>query len=84
MAGGYKDDDDSGETFTYTGAGGQKAKRQVCCCIECVEGVRAGVFARHQQSCVYAALLGCGLHIALIEASTVKGDLPCILGPIKL
>jgi hypothetical protein len=29
MAGGYKDDEDTGETFTYTGAGGQKKKRQV-------------------------------------------------------
>jgi hypothetical protein len=29
MAGGYKDDEDTGETFTYTGAGGQKQKRQV-------------------------------------------------------
>lgn len=29
MAGGYVDDDDTGEEFTYTGAGGQRNKRQV-------------------------------------------------------
>lgn len=29
LGGGYADDEDGGETFTYTGAGGQKNKRQV-------------------------------------------------------
>jgi hypothetical protein len=32
MSGGYRDNEDMGETFVYTGAGGQdKGNKQVCC-----------------------------------------------------
>ncbi len=35
MSGGYKDNEDMGETFVYTGAGGQEKQKQVGGSVPC-------------------------------------------------